>query len=328
MKTGNHIEWEDFIRFADLECQNFEMTGMWYDLHNYNLENYDRRIAFVDYRPLMDFTKNKFYNEDLKNRINYLKSKKFTIVFVNLWECKKFHNSDNEIIWAGDVSFFWYKMYHRYKNKKFKFNHVQKPYDFLYLNKSKRSHRDLLFDKLVEKNILSNSLYSYIFRKINLKTEYELPQFRNSVYPLYGNDRDIFEPPFNSTKFNIVSETTVHDEAFITEKTWKPIIAGQIFIIHGKRNHLNDLKSLGFRSYEKFIDESYDDIESLQKRTDAIVKLCNELKDKSHIKLYADTKEIREHNQKIFFSEQHCKNACQITLKNLFKLIDSSQISS
>ena len=65
------------------------------------------------------------------------------------------------------------------------------------------------------------------------------------------------------------------------------------------------------------------DIESLQKRTDAIVKLCNELKDKSHIKLYADTKEIREHNQKIFFSEQHCKNACQITLKNLFKLIDS-----
>lgn len=323
MKTGNHIEWENFIHFADVKDQQFDMTGSWYQLQDYDLPSYDQRIAFIDHRPFQSYLENSFYQRDLKERIDHLISKNFVIVYVNPWECKKIHNLENKIIWAGDTSYFWYKMYHRYKNQKFKFSHVNKEFDFLYLNKIRRPHRDLLFDRLMKKNILSNSLYSYIGRKVNLKKEYELPLFKNTVYPQYGYDRDIYEPQFNSTKFNIVSETTTHNEVFLTEKIWKPIIAGQIFIVHGKSHYLKDLQALGFRTYADHIDESYDNIESIVERTDAIVKLCEDLKGKSHIQLYHNTQNIREHNTNIFFSEEHCRKACQQTISNLLKLINS-----
>ena len=328
MKTGNHIELEDFIVFANLPGQSFDMTGLWYNLHEFDIESYDRRIALIDSRLNHGWLQNKFYLKDLQERINYLKNKNFIIVYANPWECKKIHNLGNEIIWAGDTSYFWYRMYHRYKNYKFKFSHEKKDFDFLYLNKTQRHHRDLLFDKFTNKGLLSRSLYSYHHRNITLDPDYEIPIFRNMQYPKYGHDRDIHEPQFNLTKFNIVSETTVHDEVFLTEKIWKPIIAGQIFIVHGKYNYLKDLQSLGYKTYGDFIDESYDTINALKERTDAIVDLCEKLIVKPHAPIYADSKEIREHNQKIFFSELHCRSACRKTLKDLLELIDRSKISS
>lgn len=328
MKTGNHVELEDFIKFSNLEGQHFDMTGVWYQLHDYDLESYDRRIAFIDARPFHSHLKNSFYQRDLKERLEYLISKKFVLIYVNPWECRRDIGFEDEIVWAGDVSYFWYRMYHRYKDQKLKFYHGQKEFDFLYLNKTKRTHRDLLFDKLTAKKILSQSLYSYHSRQIELNKDFELQMFREKPYPSYGHDRDILETQFNSTKFNIVSETVVHDEVFFTEKIWKPIIAGQIFIVHGKHLYLQDLRSLGFETFGEFIDESYDNIRPLEERTEAIVSLCENLKGKSHMRLYDDTKQIREHNQQIFFSEQHCRNACRTTLNNLFELVDGSEVSS
>lgn len=328
MKTGDHIDLENFIHFADIQDQKFDMTGVWYHLHEYNLDSYDRKIAFIDARLNHSHLENYFYKRDIKERVEYLITEGFDIVYVNPWECKSIHNFQDKIIWSGDVSYFWYRMYQRYKDHKFKFYHVKKPFDFLYLNKARRKHRDMLFDRLTSKDLLSNSLYSYHDRKIILNNDYELPLFRNKHYPYYGHDRDIYEPQFNSTKFNIVSETIVHDEIFMTEKIWKPIIAGQIFIVHGKHLYLQDLRTLGFKTYDGYIDEHYDTIQSLSQRTDAIVDLCEKLKGKSHIWLYADTRNIREHNQKIFFSEHHCRSACRKTIYDLLELVDSSKVSS
>lgn len=328
MKTGNHIEWEDFIKFSNIEHQQFEMAGVWYQLHDYELESYDRRIAFIDARADQSYCKNSFYQRDLVERLQFLKDKNFKIVHVNPWESKIAHNLDDAIIWSGDSSYFWYRLYHRYKKQKFNFYHEQKHFDFLYLNKTQRKHRDLLFDKLLNKNVLSDSLYSYHHRGISLNVDYEIPAFRNKKYPRYGHDSDIYEPQFNHSKFNIVSETTTHNEIFFTEKIWKPIIAGQIFIVHGKQHYLKDLQSLGFKTYNGYIDEGYDEIQSLEQRTNAIVELCEKLKGRPHTGLYHETRDIREHNQKIFFSEQHCRSACRKTLNDLLELVDGSEVPS
>ena len=335
MKTGNHIELEEFIKFSELDNQQFEMTGEWYRLHNFDLDKYHRKIALFDLRPAMaTLLDNKHFVVDLTKRYEWLIKNNFTIVIANPWESKKFSlykkklPFDKKIIWSGDSSWFWYKMYRRYKEVKLKFNHLDKKYDFLYLNKTSRPHRELLFNKLNEQNLLSNSLYSFLSKQIKLDKRYELPWVDPDNYPSYGNDRDIFEPQFNSTTFNIVSETIVHDEVFMTEKIWKPIIAGQLFIVHGKCHYLEDLRLLGFQTYGDFIDESYDSIESLEQRTDAVAEICRELKEKSYTQLYTDTEEIREHNQKIFFSEQHCRAVCKKTISELLELVDSSQVSS
>lgn len=335
MKTGNHIELEEFIQFADIEDQLFDMNGEWYRLNQYDLKKYNRRIALIhvyglDIHGNVDTTTlNPFYLRDLKERIDYLRQHNFTIVLTNLWECEHFINEKfvldkhkNDLVWGGGSVWFWHRMYQRYKDTTFNFYHNEKKYDFLYLNKAQRHHRDLLFDRLIKQNHLSQSLYSYHDRNVRLHPEYEIPAFKDKVYPRYGHDRDIYEKPYNLSKFNIVSETSV-DELFFTEKIWKPIIAKQLFIVHGKQYYLKHLKELGFKTYGDFIDESYDNIESLEQRTDAIVKLCDELKGTTHIELYANTQEIREYNQKMFFSKEHLQNAIKKTINNLLKLIDS-----
>ena len=326
MKTGNHVQFEEFINFCQFDEYNITMDGKWYSLHEYDFKNYDKKIAFLDTRLGHEFNQNKYYKRDLQERISYLEQNGFCIVYANPWESEHYFPTDRPA-WTGGRSWFWYLMYNRYKNQKDKFYHVQKPYDFLYLNKTDRSHRRSLYTKLKQKNLLDRSLSSYLADGVKLNRKYELPWVDAENYPAYGHDRDIYEPQFNHTKFNIVSETRADGQTFITEKTWKPIMAKQLFIVHGKANFLKDLRDLGFRTYGDYIDESYDTIQDLEQRTDAIVKLCESLKGKTHIWLYADTREIREHNRNVFFSERHLREACRKDLKKLFELVDRSEVS-
>ena len=54
MKTGLHVELEEFVKMHTLEDQTFEMTGEYYTLHNYDLDSYDRRFAMIDSRQAND----------------------------------------------------------------------------------------------------------------------------------------------------------------------------------------------------------------------------------------------------------------------------------
>ena len=58
---------------------------------------------------------------------------------------------------------------------------------------------------------------------------------------------------------NIVTETLFNSESiFISEKTYKPIYLCQPFIIFGNPHTLKKLKQLGYKTFDKWIDESYD----------------------------------------------------------------------
>ena len=50
MKTGYHVQFEQFIDMNTLSDQSFEATGEYYTLHNYDLDSYDRRFAIIDTR--------------------------------------------------------------------------------------------------------------------------------------------------------------------------------------------------------------------------------------------------------------------------------------
>lgn len=72
----------------------------------------------------------------------------------------------------------------------------------------------------------------------------------------------------------IVTETNFENDIFLTEKICNPIAVLQPFIIFGACGYLKYLQSLGFKTFDGFIDESYDDIKNNEKR---YLKVCSEI---------------------------------------------------
>jgi len=118
-----------------------------------------------------------------------------------------------------------------------------------------------------------------------------------------------FQPHINSY-FEICFETFVHGEhKSLTEKIFKPIINFQPFFFVAYPGALKLLKSLGFKTFEGFIDESYDDIEDINERLEAIFlevkRLCEMSKEELH-DWYWKMEDILIHNHRTLLN--HHKN--------------------
>ena len=258
MKTGNHQDLEQFLSLASLPHEKITCNGEYYTLHNEDLRKYDRLFAIIDHRRENHrLWKNPEYWQELERRIEILRDKGFCFILAHPWESeenmqsypsyKRYLDSVKHCTWSGGESWFWFFMHRRHKDKQYKFDHSDKKYDFLYLNKQSRSHRKKLFDALQKEKLLDNSLFSFLDPpyKVKLPASYELPWVDASNYPRYGSDHDIYESQFNHTAFNLVSETNDNNhDVFITEKLWKPVIAQQIFVVHGNFEYLKKLNQI------------------------------------------------------------------------------------
>ena len=335
MKTGKHVEVDQFISSNSLQDQTFDLESEYYRLHNYDLESYDRRLAIVDVRHdnyrLKD---NKEFKIEFERRCKLLHSLGFVFISATPWESEdniaqtELYPSlkINHIKWTGGVSWFWSHMYHKHKDKKYAFDHTQKKYDFLYLNKNPRRHRVKMFEKLSNTGTLQKSLYTYWPDK-KLPREYELPWAQE--YPRYGMDQDIYERPYNDTACSIVSETNDNDtEIFMTEKIWKPIIAQHIFIVHGNYLYLQRLREMGFRTFNNYFEEVYDLDRDPNIRINTIADVCDRLIDAPWQDIYLQTKALRQYNYDNFFNKEKLSLEINKTLNLFLEFADSSQITS
>lgn len=335
MKTGKHVEVDQFISSNSLRDQTFDLESEYYRLHNYDLESYDRRLAIVDVRHdnyrLKD---NKEFKIEFERRCKLLHSLGFVFISATPWESEdniaqtELYPSlkINHIKWTGGVSWFWSHMYHKHKDKKYTFDHSQKKYDFLYLNKNPRRHRVKMFEKLSNTGTLQKSLYTYWPDK-KLPREYELPWAQE--YPRYGMDQDIYERPYNDTACSIVSETNDNDtEIFMTEKIWKPIIAQHIFIVHGNYLYLQRLREMGFRTFNNYFEEVYDLDRDPNIRINTIADVCDRLIDAPWQDIYLQTKALRQYNYDNFFNKEKLSLEINKTLNLFLEFADSSQITS
>lgn len=80
---------------------------------------------------------------------------------------------------------------------------------------------------------------------------------------------------------HIVTETFFGPNVFLSEKVFKPISNLQPFILLGDYGTLAELKRLGFKTFEPFIDESYDLEIDPKKRMEKIEIEIEKLKNKS-----------------------------------------------
>jgi hypothetical protein len=101
----------------------------------------------------------------------------------------------------------------------------------------------------------------------------------------------------------LVNETHQPDDrVFITEKTYRAINYCRPFIINGDKGSLTYLKEMGFKTFDQFWDESYDDEESDHVRITKITEVVRDICHRSNEELltqYNDMLPILRHNYSI-----------------------------
>jgi len=96
-------------------------------------------------------------------------------------------------------------------------------------------------------------------------------------------------------------ETTIHNDfAMFSEKEAKPIIAKRPFVIFGSKGQLRAFRSLGFKTFDPVIDESYDDIDDKRERWQKVLDSMLTLTNSDHTEVYAKLSAVLEHNKNHF----------------------------
>jgi len=183
-------------------------------------------------------------------------------------------------------------------------------YFLMYNRNGERMHRVWFVNQLYKRNLIDKGFISFF-------GNHHLDKFfsGSNFYPqLCFNNDDILDMKENYKKFNplvidsdnpdkitffhnflsrkdeyeksyftIVSETNAESEyCFITEKTIKPIMNLHPFVVLGNPKTLEVLKSMGFETFDKWWDESYDDESDFKTRGIKLIKLVEDLCSKTH----------------------------------------------
>ncbi len=121
-----------------------------------------------------------------------------------------------------------------------------------------------------------------------------------SKYPMESGIDEVLHL-YQDSYINIVTETYFFNNIrHITEKTYKPIAFMQPFIIFAAPGTLQHLRDLGFKTFDKFWDESYDnelDHEQRFLKIMDLIEMISKWSDSQLIELTYAVKDILEYNK-------------------------------
>ena len=175
-----------------------------------------------------------------------------------------------------------------------------------------KPQRSIFFELLKENNQLENNL-------INVFKEYKTPFIDQGTgeIDLFFKDLNLTEYT-NTTKFfkgnfasqfiskhiqeaswvSVVAETLDDNRIFFpTEKTGKAFLSGKPFIMLGSKYFLKHLRSIGFKTFDPVIDESYDEIDDVQERTIQAFNSFMQLQKQDSIAVRSKLQSVLEHNE-------------------------------
>ena len=216
----------------------------------------------------------------------------------------------------------WY--WHRnHATKALPINDQPREREFTALNRLHKSWRATVMADLLQSHVLDNSYWSYCetgtlkdadnpieidqFNYLRSTTEQFLKSAPYISDELSQADRNnhanLVGKYFNNSYCHIVLETHWDADqsggAFLTEKTFKPIKHGQMFFIAGPAGSLQQLRDMGYRTFDGILDNSYDYDTN---NTHRWIKLKNAIQ-KAQLQLPSFFKRARadiEHNQRLF----------------------------
>ena len=155
---------------------------------------------------------------------------------------------------------------------------------FLYMNRLDKIHRQVLFQRVEEKNLLDYCIWSYAaadkthpkHKTIEgITIDYEESYRETHILPEYLKT---FCSIVTESQYGFGSPYESHSRAslcapFPTEKTEKCFVAGQPFISVSTPYFLKQLRAWGFQTFGDFWDESYDEEIDDDKRLDKILEV-------------------------------------------------------
>jgi hypothetical protein len=223
----------------------------------------------------------------------------------------------------------YYKYLHASGGYITKQNLDQRTRKFTCLNRVDKPFRRLFAATLVERGVTDQAYFSYTDRKYQV--EYETRDSDVSQWDTWDHTvLERFAPPYrcdeladyehNSHKliderffqdayFNVIVETHINN-LFLTEKTFKPILNLQPFVIVGAPRSLRLLRELGYKTFGDYVDESYDLEDNAEQRLKLCLKAVEQIAHMSHAEhqeMQQDMAEILLYNQQHFLSDKSAK---------------------
>jgi len=102
---------------------------------------------------------------------------------------------------------------------------------------------------------------------------------------------------------NLVTETTMIPKVFVTEKTWRPIAAAQLFVIIGNPGTVDYLRDIGVDVFDDIIDHRYyDNNPDWQQRIHGAQQVLEYLLSQDLEKIYQQTHSRRLKNVEKFYA--------------------------
>lgn len=196
--------------------------------------------------------------------------------------------------------------------------------------KPKRLHRKILIDKLKQADLLKN--YAGVIHSFESAADLFVGQQKygkwlgtlTSAGPHKWLDGKIYWDLYNTVHYELVPETRHDYASYPTEKIWKPIVAKIPFICLSDYRFYNTLHSLGFKTFDGIIDESFASEPDLETRVDKIIQTMSNINAQE---FYERSRDICEHNYRTlchFYFENTNRFIRQ--LDELFKPMELTQI--
>ena len=191
------------------------------------------------------------------------------------------HASHNRVITVP--KWLWFEEHFSQQDKKslikdMPFTH-NKTKSFLMQIGDAKQARIQLYDALKQKDLLKNSLHSFLEYGIGLEGNFPKAEYdpNNPPFP-----QRAYRPEwYNDTNFTVVVEAMNElidspNDCFITEKTMKPIMYGHPFIIYGDKGIYSRLRHWGFVTFPELFGESFEAKEDLNKKIERMCELIQE----------------------------------------------------
>ena len=184
-----------------------------------------------------------------------------------------------------------------------------------------RHHRDIVESLYQQSSFQEYFLFNYFKNKVDCGiwdrdcTEYKLTS--ESVHvdtkqdALYHAPLSAIIPNYiyNQSSHSIVCETTCYNDFNqFTEKIAKPILAQRIFVVFCGQWYLKNLRSLGFRTFDSIIDESYDAEPDIMLRFHQAWNQVEILCQGNSAKLRSQVRDILIYNQQHFLKNDWHQN--------------------
>ena len=104
--------------------------------------------------------------------------------------------------------------------------------------------------------------------------------------------------------FNFIIESQLTGPVRLTEKVFKAIKHCQPFVIAGPKGSVEQLREMGYRTFDNVVNHSYDSIEDPTERWEAVcTEMCRIAKSKKTHSMYIDCKDDLLHNQQFLNRE-------------------------